>query len=412
MKSNLTRRAVIAGLAMAGAPALSRRAAAELPQPPHSRTICYIGGYTQHGPPGGSGNGQGISVFEMNTDNGSLSPLMTYVDIASPSFLVISQDSRYLYALSEIDDFNANHEGCVTAFSVNRKSGELTKINVMRSGGAIPAHLSIHHSGKYVMVANYMGGSVGILPIRPDGGLGDPTDVVKNTGPRMPDRASDNPPGNFAVSDHSGSHVHMVASDPSGRFVLACDAGLDRVYVWTLDLHTGRLVPDAKAPFINMTPGSAPRHFAFNEKGTMIYILGEQDSKVVAATFNAQTGEIVPQQTVSTVTPHFRGSSLAAGILLSPNGRYLYVSNRLGDSLASFHVNDDGTLNLVDEIWMHADYGRSMMFDPTGSFLFCANQRSDSVTSFRVNAATGELQFTWNFTPVGSPTTFAFLNTI
>ncbi|MCJ8355551.1 lactonase family protein, partial [Novacetimonas hansenii] len=170
-----------------------------------------------------------------------------------------------------------------------------------------------HASGKYVMVANYMGGTVGILPIHPDGSLGDPTDVVHNTGPRMPDRASDNPSGNFAISGHSSAHVHMVASDPSGRFVLACDAGLDRVYVWTLDTHAGRLVP-AKTPFIAMTPGSAPRHFAFNEKGTMIYILGEQDSKVVAATFNPQTGEIVPQQTVSTVTPHFRGSTLAAGI--------------------------------------------------------------------------------------------------
>ncbi|AXY23133.1 MULTISPECIES: lactonase family protein [Komagataeibacter] len=410
MSCNISRRAFASTLvAAAGAPALSRRAMADAPAKP--RIICYIGGYTQHGPPGGAGNGQGISVFEMNPDTSSLSPLMTYVDIASPSFLVLSADNRHLYALSEINDFNANQEGCVTAFSVNRSSGELTKLNVVRSGGAVPAHLSIHASGKYVMVANYMGGTVGILPIHPDGSLGDPTDVVHNTGPRMPDRASDNPPGNFAISDHSSAHVHMVASDPSGRFVLACDAGLDRVYVWTLDTHAGRLVP-AKTPFIAMTPGSAPRHFAFNEKGTMIYILGEQDSKVVAATFNPQTGEIVPQQTVSTVTPHFRGSTLAAGILLSPQGRYLYVSNRLGDSLASFHVNDDGTLNLVDEIWMHADYGRSMMFDPSGNFLFCANQRSDSVTSFKVNAQTGVLDFTWNFTPVGSPTTFAFMNTI
>lgn len=406
MNMLLSRRNLMLALAASGTvPLVSARAAI----PATSRTLCYIGGYNKHAPPGGAGNGQGIAVFEMNRQTGGLIPVTTYMDIASPSFITMSADSRFLYALSEIDDFNASHDGSVTAFSIDPVSGELSRLNVVSSGGAVPAHLSVHHSGRYVLVANYVGGSVGVLPIRADGSLGEPTDVVHNTGPRMPERAEDNPPGNYAVSDHSGSHVHMVASDPSGRFVLACDAGLDRVYVWALDIATGKLRP-AATPFINLIPGSAPRHFAFSNDGKIIYILCEQDSKVVVASFDPRTGALTPVQKVSTVTSYFQGSTLAAEILLSPNGRFVYASNRLGDSLAVFRVSPrDGTLTLVDEVWMHADYGRAMMFDPSGTFLYCANQRSDSVTSFRINQETGALDFTWHFTAVGSPTTFAFL---
>ncbi|MBB2168633.1 lactonase family protein [Gluconacetobacter aggeris] len=406
MNPFISRRALLAGLAASGIPlAASWPARAAIPA--RARTLCYIGGYNKHAPPGGAGNGQGIALFEMNPTTGALAPVSTFTDIASPSFITLSADHRFLYALSEIDDFNGKHDGSVTAFAVDRLSGELTRLNVVSSGGAVPCHLSVHHSGQYVLVANYVGGSVGVLPIRPDGSLGEPTDIVRNSGPRMPERAQDNPPGNFAVSDHSGPHVHMVASDQSGNFVLACDAGLDRVYVWTLDLATGKLKPAAK-PFLSLMPGSAPRHFSFSHDGRTLYILCEQDSKIVVAAFDPATGTITPQQRVSTVTSYFQGSTLAAGILLSPNGRYIYASNRLGDSLAVFRAGPDGLLTLVDEVWMHADYGRAMMFDPSGTFLFCANQRSDSVTSFRVDPETGALDFTWHFTAVGSPTTFAF----
>ena len=407
MTSIISRRGLMAGLAASGIPlAASWPVRAAIPA--RARTLCYIGGYNKHAPPGGAGNGQGIALFEMNPTTGALAPVSTFTDIASPSFITLSADKRFLYALSEIDDFNGQHDGSVTAFAVDRLSGELTRLNVVSSGGAVPAHLSVHHSGRYVLVANYVGGSVGVLPIRPDGSLGEPTDIVKNSGPRMPERAEDNPPGNFAVSDHSGPHVHMVASDQSGKFVLACDAGLDRVYVWTLDLATGKLRP-AATPFLSLMPGSAPRHFSFSHDGRTLYILCEQDSKIVVASFDPATGVITPQQRVSTVTSYFQGSTLAAGILLSPNGRYVYASNRLGDSMAVFRVGPDGLLTLIDEVWMHADYGRAMMFDPSGTFLFCANQRSDSVTSFRVDPVTGALDFTWHFTAVGSPTTFAFL---
>lgn len=150
----------------------------------------------------------------------------------------------------------------------------------------------------------------------------------------------------------------MIHTDPSGRFVAVADAGLDRMYVYGINLDTGRLFP-AKKPFTTMTAGSAPRHFQFSADGLRLYILCEQDSKVVVANFDAKTGDIAPQQAVSSLTAHFRGSTLAAGILFSPDEHFLYVSNRLGDSLAVFQVAKDGGLTLVDEIWTHADYGRA-----------------------------------------------------
>ncbi|QDH12945.1 lactonase family protein [Formicincola oecophyllae] len=374
------------------------------------RIICYVGGYTKHGPPGVDGYGLGIASFQMDRSTGALTPLDTFTDIDSPSFIVLSKNQRHLYALSEIDDFNKEGDGCVTAFAVDPRTGALTKQDVVSSGGAVPAFISIHPSGKYVLCANYVGGSVSVLPIKADGSLGEATDVVRITGPKMPERAADNPVGNFAVSDHSGSHPHMIAATPDGQFVLADDAGLDRVYVWRLDLKTGKLIP-AAVPFYQMLPGSAPRHFVFNKQGTLLYNLCEQDSHVVVSKFNPKTGAMTVMQRVIALPPYFKGSSLAAEILISEDDKHVYVSNRLGDSIAVFGVNPDGTLTLQDELWTHADYGRAMEFDPTRNFLFVANQRSDTVTSFRHNKRDGQLKFTKLYTPVGTPTTLAFLIT-
>lgn len=418
MPHSLSRRSFALGLVALGATALSPMARAassdsttlDDTDPSKARILCYVGGYTKDHPPGVDGNGDGIAVFEMDRSTGVLTQIFTFMDIASPSFITLSPDHRYLYAISEIDNFNKAGDGCVTAFGVDQYTGTLSKINTVSSGGAIPAHVSVHPSGKFVYVANYIGGSVAVFPVKPDGGLAEASDIVHMTGPKQPERATDNPQGNFAVSDHSGSHPHMVASDPSGRFVLADDAGLDRVYVWRMDMTNGKLIP-AKVPYYNLTPGCAPRHFVFNKAGTIFYNLCEQDSKVLVSNFNSETGAITLIQSVSTVPPYFRGSTLAAEILIGDTGKYVYVSNRLGDSLAIFAIGKDGTLTLQDEVWMHADYGRAMMFDPTGTFLFCANQRSDAVTSFRVNRTSGDVKFTKQYTPVGSPTTFAFLVT-
>ncbi|GBQ90152.1 3-carboxymuconate cyclase [Acetobacter nitrogenifigens DSM 23921 = NBRC 105050] len=373
------------------------------------RVLCYVGGYTKHGPP--EANAKGVTLFEMNPDNGVLTHLSVFEDTDNPSFLALSHDRRFLYACNELEDYGANKDsGAATAFSIDPHTGVLTKLNTVTSAGANPAHLSVHPSGRFLLVANYSSGSVAVIRIKDDGSLGERTALVKNSGPRMPERAKDNPPGNYAVSDHSGAHAHMVQADVAGRFVLVADAGLDRIYVFTLDPDHGTLTP-AKIPFHAMEPGSAPRHFCFSPDGKTIYILGEQNSRVVVADYDTDTGAISPRQSISTVTSHFRGSTIAAGIMLHPNGKFLYVTNRLGNSIAVFGVKPDRSLALLDEVWARADYGRSLSFDPAAKFLFVANQRSDSITSFKVDPTTGALDFTWTFTPVGTPTAFAFTTT-
>lgn len=369
------------------------------------RILCYVGGYTRSGPD--DTNAKGITLFEMNPETGILTQLGNITSADNPSFLALSPDQNSLYTVNEISDFEGGHTGAVSAFRIDRRTGVLTRMNIVSSGGADPAHLSVHPSGKYVFVANYTGGSAAVIRIQPDGSLGLLTDLVHNTGPKMPERATDNPPGNYAVSDHSGSHVHMVQTDVAGKFVLACDAGLDRVYVWSFDMENGTLKP-AEKPWLTMEPGSAPRHFCFSNDGKVIYILGEQDSRIVVADYDTQTGAMQVKQTASTVTARFRGSTLAAEIILHPTGKFLYVTNRLGNSIACFKVHEDGSITLFDEVWEHADYGRALSFDPSGKFVFVANQRSDSITSFKVNTDTGALDFTWNFVPIGTPTSFAF----
>ncbi|GEN63433.1 lactonase family protein [Acetobacter oeni] len=370
------------------------------------RTLCYVGGYTKHGPP--DANAKGITLFEMDTTSGVLTQLGQVTPTDNPSFLALSPDRRFLYAVNELEEVGPEKGGAATAFAIDQHTGVLTKLNTVPSGGADPAHLSVHPSGRYLLVANYTSGSVSVIQIEADGSLGARTDLVHDSGPKMPERAADNPPGNYAVSDHSGAHAHMIQADMAAKFVLVADAGLDRVYVWKLDLEKGVLVPAAK-PWFDMEPGSAPRHFCFSLDGKVIYILGEQNSRIVVADYDTNTGAISPRQTAATVTGRFRGSTIAAEIILHPNGKFLYVTNRIGDSIACFRVKSDGSIELFDEVWEHADYGRALSFDPTGAHMFVANQRSDSITAFRVNGETGALDFTWNFTPVGTPTAFAFV---
>jgi 6-phosphogluconolactonase (cycloisomerase 2 family) len=270
------------------------------------------------------------------------------------------------------------------------------------SSGTLPAHVSVHPSGKFVFVANYGGGNVAVFPVAADGTLGPASDVRPSVGPRHHARAIDDPPGQFAVSDHDGPHLHMVAADPTGQFVIANDAGLDLTLIWRLDAQGGRLLP-AEAPVLVAPPGSAPRHFVFHPSGKFFYNLYEHDARVVVYDYDGSRGAMRLKQSVSTLPPHFAGSNLASGIVVSPNGRFLYVGNRLHSSVAIFAIAEDGQLRTAYETWTHADSPRSIAMDPSGEIMFSCNQRSDSLTSFRINPASGALAFTGRFEAVGSP---------
>jgi len=290
----------------------------------------------------------------------------------------------------------------VISYSIDGETLQLKRLGAVSSAGNTPAHASVHPSGRFVFVANYGGGNVAVFPVGPDGALGEPTDVRPSVGARHRARAMDDPPGQFAVSDHDSPHMHMVAPDPSGQFVIANDAGLDLTLVWRFDAQAGRLLP-ADIPVIAAPSGSAPRHFVFHPSGRIFYNLYEHDARIAVYDYDAAKGGLKLKQLVSALPPKFSGSNLSAEIVIAAGGRFLYVSNRLHNAIAIFAVADDGQLRMISETWVHSDYPRCLAIDPSGEFLYSCNQRGDSITSFRINAASGALQFTGRFEPVGSP---------
>jgi 6-phosphogluconolactonase len=258
-------------------------------------------------------------------------------------------------------------------------------------------------------VANYFSGSVAVVPILADGRLAEATDVKNITGKIGPARATNAPPGSFAFSGHDRTHAHMIESDPSGRFVLHADLGLDQVFVWKFDQQRGLLTSN-DPPVVSLPPGDGPRHFHFHPNGKWLYSIQEEGSTIVLFDYDPENGQLSPRQTVSTLPPGFAGSNFCSEILVSADGRFVYAGNRLHDSIGIFSVGPNGELTFLGEEWTRGNYPRSFNFDPSGQLLFCCNQRADNVTTFDVNPKTGGLKFTGRYTPVGNPSIIVFLD--
>jgi 6-phosphogluconolactonase len=370
------------------------------------KVLVYAGTYSAAVDGGGS-NGKGIFLFEMNPTSGELTLVKLAAEARNPSWLSLDPSGKYLYAGNEIGDFEGK-SGAVSAYAVNRSDGNLQLLNVVSSEGAGPAHLSVDATGKYVFVANYAGGTIAVLPILPTGALGPATDVHQDTGSVGPKIPSSSPPGTYAFSGHDKPHAHMIQPDPSNRFVLQTDLGQDRIYVYAFDPAAGKLSP-ATTPFVSLPPGDGPRHFTFHRNGRWLYSLQEEASTVVFFHFDPATGELRPQQTISTLPPGFKGTTFTSEILLSPDGHFLYAANRLHDTIAIFSLNSEGRLQYVGETSTMGDYPRHIQLDPSGSFMYACNQRSDSIASFRVDRKTGLLSFTGLYTSAGSPACTLFL---
>jgi 6-phosphogluconolactonase (cycloisomerase 2 family) len=348
-------------------------------------------------------------VFRVDRTTGALTPSGIVEIGTSPSCLVLNAAGTRLYSANETDRVGEDKQGTVSAFAVNRADGALTLLNTVRSGGAGPTYVSIHRAGRHVLVANYFGGSVAVLPILADGRLGDASDVKVDTGTIGPTRATHAPPGSFAVSGHDRTHAHMIQADPSGRFVLHVDLGLDTIFVWRFDGQRGVLAAN-DPPSVSLPPGDGPRHFHFHPNGRWFYSIQEEGSTVVLFDYDAAAGRLTARQTVSTLPPGFAGSNFCSGILVAADGRHVYAGNRLHDSIAIFSVGSDGRLTFIGEEWTRGDYPRSFSFDPTGGFLSCCNQRADAIAVFRVDRATGALAFTGHYAPVGNPSMIVFLD--
>ncbi|HJZ92288.1 MAG TPA: lactonase family protein [Gemmataceae bacterium] len=355
------------------------------------------------------GNGRGIHLFRVDRTTGALTPAGVHEMGTSPSCLTPNAAGTRLYSANETDRVGDAKEGSVSAFAIDRTDGTLKPLNTVRSGGAGPTYASLHTSGKFLLVANYFGGSVAVLPVLEDGRLGEVTDVKKDDGKVGPTKATNAPPGTFAISGHDRTHAHMIQADAAGRYVLHSDLGLDKLFVWRFDDKKGTLTAN-DPPTISLPPGDGPRHFHFHPNGRWLYSVQEEGSTVARFDYDATTGRLTTRQTISTLPAEFAGSSFCSGILVSPDGRFVYAGNRLHDSIGIFSVGRDGALTYVGEEWTRGNYPRSFSFDPAGRFLYCCNQRGDNVTVFRADPKTGALAFTGHYCAVGNPSSIVFVD--
>lgn len=356
-----------------------------------SRTIVYVGTYTQRG-------SEGIYVYAFDPSTGGLSPLGVATGVVNPSFLVAAPSQRYLYATNEVSAVDDMPGGAVTAFEVQEGTGLLRWLNQQPSHGAAPCHLSVDQTEQVVLVANYNGGNVAALPIESNGRLAPASDVVQHSG------SSAHP------SRQQGPHAHSITVDPANRLAFAADLGIDKLLVYRLDLERGRLVPH-DVPSVPVRAGAGPRHFAFHPEGNYAYLINELDSTVTAFGYDVDQGRLDTLQTVSTLPQGFEGENTCADLHLSACGRFLYGSNRGHDSIAAFRIDKaTGQLSGIGHTPTGGRTPRNFGIDPSGRYLLAANQDSDTIVSFRVDGRTGELEATGAITRVPMPVCVLFVS--
>ncbi len=344
----------------------------------------YVGTYTQRG-------SKGIYRFAFDPATGRLAGGELAAEAVNPSFLAITPDRKFLYAVAEVGDFHGGKTGAVAAFAVDARTGALAPLNQESSGGAGPCHLVVDRAGRHVLVANYGDGSAAVLPIGPDGRLGPPSSVVHH-------RGSGPNPGR-----QEGPHAHSINLDAANRFAVVADLGLDKVMVYRFDAERGTLTPN-DPPAAAVAPGAGPRHFAFHPNGRAAYVINELNSTVTAFRYDAARGVLTPVQTVSTLPPGFRGENFPAEVQVHPSGRFLYGSNRGRNSIAVFAIDPaSGRLTPAGDQASGIKNPRNFAIDPTGKYLLVANQDSDSVVTFGIDSATGKLRPTGHAMKVPMP---------
>jgi 6-phosphogluconolactonase len=358
---------------------------AQGPQP----MLMYVGTYTTMGQPG-RGRAEGIYVYRVDPASGALTHLHTAADVPNPSFLALGPDGRSLYAVNETLEIDGHPGGAVSAFARDPQSGALTYLNREASHGTDPCHLSVAGGGRCVLVANYTSGSVALLPIGDEGRVEPATYVDQHEGSSVTER-------------QQGAHAHMIPLDPSGRFALCPDLGMDQVIIYGLDL-AGRSLRPHDPPGPRLAPGAGPRHLDFHPTRPWVYVINELGSSITAFRWDGDRGTMEEIGTVSTLPEGFAGHNTCADIHVAPSGRFVYGSNRGHHSIAAFAVDEaTGALTPIGHTPTGGRTPRNFAIDPSGTFLFAANQDTDTVVTFRLDPSTGLPQPTGQVAAIPSP---------
>lgn len=355
-----------------------------------ARFMVYVGTYT-------GGKSKGIYAFRFDAKDGQAEAPALVAPTPNPTFLALHPNGQCLYAANEIGNFQGQKAGAISAFAIDRTDGSLRLLNQVSSGGSGPCHLIVDPTGKWVLVANYGGGSVAVLATQADGSLGESVSFHQHSGSSM------NP------QRQEGPHAHGVTLDSAGRFLFVPDLGLDKLMAYRLDPASGKLTPN-DPPFVRLKPGSGPRHFTFSPDGRFGYAINELASTVTAFAYDRQRGTLQELQSVSTLPDGFAGKSTTAEIEVHPNGRFLYGSNRGFDTIAGFAIERaSGKLRPVAQVSTEGKTPRNFAIDPTGEWLWAANQDSDSLALFRIDPKRGLLLPAGKSFELGAPVCVKFL---
>lgn len=354
--------------------------------------LVYFGTYTGK-------KSKGIYSSRLETGTGRLGDPQLAAETPSPSFLAVHPSGGFLYAVNEVNLFKDKPAGSVVGYAIDRAAGKLTPLNQQTSGGPGPCHLIVDKAGKNVLVANYGGGSVEVLPLQADGNLKEPSCFIQHQG------------SSVNATRQEAPHAHGIFLDAANKFAFVPDLGLDKVMVYRFDPGAGKLTANDPG-FGVVPPGSGPRHFALSPKGDFAYVINEILCTVTAFKVDASQGALTPIETVSSLPlgQHVTPAYSTAELVMHPSGRFLYGSNRGHDSIAVFAIDpQSGRLSLVQHVSTQGRIPRSFGIDPSGHWLLAANQDSDSVVVFQVDGGTGTLRPTGQVIEVGAPVSVVFV---
>jgi 6-phosphogluconolactonase len=330
------------------------------------------------------GNDGAIHAYRLEPDAGQLKPVHRTTDIEHPFFMAVSPDGRFLYAIHAPGKFGGESHEQVAAYQIVGRTGRLKLLNRQSALGSAACYLDVDASGKTVVVANYSTGSVASLPVHKDGSLDKASSFIQHEG------SSVNP------ARQQGPHAHCIIVSPDNRFVYSADLGLDQVLGYRLEATTAKLSPN-QPPFTKTSPGTGPRHLTFHPNGQWVYVINELHNSVTMFDYDSEPGTLTERETISTLPDGFDGTSHCADLKITPNGRFLYGTNRGHDSVAAYRIGDAGRLTLLKIEPSLGKGPQNLAITPGGELLLCANMPGNNVVVFRIDPRTGDL------TPIGRP---------
>ena len=353
--------------------------------------VVFVGTYTE---PEGS-QSEGIYVYRMDPSSGKLTFERVLKGIVNPAFLAIHPRQGFLYAVSEVQGFAGQVGGGVSAISIDTTSGSLSLLNHQFSHGEHPCHVSVEQTGRFALVANYTSGSIAMFPIQTDGRLGPASEVIQHSGSSVhPER-------------QAGPHAHCILPDPTNRFAIVTDLGLDKILIYRMDLEAGKLHKHAET---KVQAGAGPRHLTFHPNGQYAYLINELNSTLTGYRYHADAGTFEELQTVPALPGDFKDENLCADVHVSPDGKYLYGSNRGHDSIVCFLIDENtGLLTYQNHTSTEGREPRNFAISPDGTFLLVANQNTNNILTFKIDPTSGQLLQTRHKVEVSMPVCLKFV---